>query len=130
MRVILTPEDLKRADLVPTGWYPAEIANYEEKPADSDKSTNCLFYFKVIDPPEHRGVMPRTQYNEKAMGFGKNLWATLGLPKDAAGNYELTTELFRKTIGFKLQVYIQRGVSDKKNEFNEIKDFRPFDFKG
>ncbi len=125
MRVILTPDDLKRGDLVPPGWYPCEIADYKEEEANKDKSTNCLFYFKVLEPDQFRGVMPRTQYNEKAMGFGKNLWATLELPKDSAGNYELSTELFRKTVGFKLEVYIARGKSDKGNEFNEVKDFRP-----
>ena len=125
MRVILTPEDLKKGDLVPPGWYPAEIVDYKEEEAIKDKSTNCYFVMKVNDPEQFRGVSPRVMFNEKAMGYGKELWSTLELPKDASGNYELSTELFRKTIGFKMEVYIERGVSDKKNEFNNVKSYRP-----
>jgi len=126
MRQILTPEDLKKGDLVPPGWYPAEIVDYTEAEADTDKSTNCKFIFKVLDPDQYRGVSPRVQYNEKALGFGKELWATLELPKDASGNYELSTELFKKTIGYKLQLYIERAKSDRGNEYNNVKSFRPF----
>jgi len=124
MRVILTPDDLKRGDLVEPGWYPMEIVDYEEKEADTDKSTNCIFKFKILDGPS-KGVSPQKLFNEKALGFGKALWKTLGFPFDPVKGYDLSSELFRQTIGFKLQGYIKRGKSNKGNEFNDIVDFRP-----
>ena len=124
MRVILTPDDLKKGDLVEPGWHPMEIVDYDEKEASTDKSTNCFFHFKIIDGP-YKGVQPRKMFNEKGMGFGKSLWQTLQLPYDAVKGYELSTDLFKKTLGFKLQGYIKRGKSDKGNEFNDIVDFKP-----
>lgn len=124
MRAVLTPDDLKKGDLVEAGWHPAEIIDYEEKEADTDQSTNCIFTFKILEGPG-KGVQPRKLFNEKALGFGKSLWKTLNFPYDAVKGYELTTELFRQTIGSKLQVYIKRGKSNKGNEFNDIVDFRP-----
>jgi len=124
MKQFLTPDDLKKGDLAEPGWYPAEITDYNEKNADTDSSTNCIFTFKVLDGPS-KGISPNKLFNEKALGFGKNLWKTLGFPFDPVKGYELSTDLFRKTIGYKLEVYIKRGKSNKGNEFNDIADFRP-----
>lgn len=124
MRQILTPDDLKKGDLVNPGWYPVEIADYEEKEANTDGSTNCFFHFKVLDGP-FKGVTLRKLFNEKALGFGKTLWATLKFPFDPEKGYELSTELFKQTIGQKLQVYVKRGKSNKDNEFNDVTDYRP-----
>lgn len=123
MRTILTPDDLKRGDLVEPGWHPAEIIEYKEEAADTDGSTNCIFIFKILDGPG-KGVSPRKLFNEKALGFGKNLWKTLALPFDKDKGYELTTQLFEQTVGFKLMIYVKRGKSNKGNEFNDIADFR------
>lgn len=127
MRATITPDDLKRSDLVDNGWYPAVISEYKEEEAKTDGSTNCYFHFKIIDPaPEKaRGVQPRKLFNEKAMGFGKNLWKTLNLPYDAKTGYTLTTELLKAQEGKKLMIYIKRGKSDKGNEFNDIQDYKP-----
>lgn len=124
MRQILSPDDLKRGDLVEPGWYPLTIVDYEEKPADTDQSTNCIFKFKIMDGVS-KGVQPTKLFNEKALGFGKSLWETLGFPYDPVKGYDLSTDLFKKTIGAKLQGYIVRGKSNKGNEFNELKDFKP-----
>lgn len=124
MRAVLTPDDLKKGDLIETGWHPAEIIDYEEKEADTDKSTNCIFTFKILDGPG-KGVSPKKLFNEKALGFGKNLWKTLNFPYDQVKGYELSTELFKQTIGHKLRIYIKRGKSNKGNEFNDVVDFQP-----
>ena len=124
MRKVLTPDDLKKGDLAEPGWHPLEIINYEEKEAETDGSTNCIFSFKIIDGP-NKGISPTKLFNEKALGFGKALWKSLNLPYDAEKGYELSTELFRQTIGHKVQGYIKRGKSNKGNEFNDIADFRP-----
>jgi len=124
MRQILTPDDLKKGDLVEPGWFPLEIVDYKEEEADTDGSTNCIFLFKIIDGPS-KGVSPRKLFNEKALGFGKSLWKALNFPFDPVKGYELSTELFRQTIGHKVQGYIKRGKSNKGNEFNDLVDFRP-----
>jgi hypothetical protein len=124
MRAILTPDDLKKGDLVEVGWHPAEIIEYKEEPADTDQSTNCIFIFKILDGPG-KGVQPRKLFSEKALGFGKNLWKTLQLPYDAQKGYELSTELFQQTVGFKCKIYVKRGKSNKGNEFNDVTDFMP-----
>lgn len=124
MRQILTPDDLKKGDLVEPGWHPMEITDYKEEEADTDGSTNCIFLFKIIDGAG-KGVSPRKLFNEKALGFGKSLWKALNFPYDPVKGYELSTELFRQTIGHKVQGYIKRGKSNRGNEFNDIVDFRP-----
>lgn len=124
MRQMLTPDDLKKGDLVEVGWHPAEITEYKEKEADTDGSTNCIFTFKILDGPG-KGVAPNKLFNEKALGFGKSLWKTLNLPYDQVKGYELSTQLFEQTVGFKCMIYIKRGKSNKGNEFNDIVDFKP-----
>lgn len=120
---VVTPDDLKKGDLVDPGWYMAEIASYEEKPADTDKSTNCLFYFKILDGP-FKGVSPRVQFNEKALGFGKKLWEACKIPFDKEKGYALSTSVFKGLVGTKLEIYIKRGVSNKDKEFNEITEYK------
>lgn len=124
MRAILSPDDLKRGDLVETAWHPMEIVDYTEKPADTDQSTNCIFFFKIIDGAG-KGVVCQKLFNEKALGFGKSLWKTLNFPYDPVKGYELTTDLFKQAIGHKLMGYTKRGKSNKGNEFNDLCDFRP-----
>jgi hypothetical protein len=124
MRAVLTPDDLKKGDLAEVGWHPAEIVDYTESAAETDGSTNCTFHFKILDGP-NKGISPRRLFNEKALGFGKTLWKTLELPFDSVKGYELSSELFKQTIGHKLKVYIKRGKSSKGNEFNDVVDFMP-----
>lgn len=124
MRRVLTPDDLKKGDLAEPGWHPAEITDYTEEDAETDGSTNCIFHFKLIDGP-NKGISPRKLFNEKALGFGKALWKTLAFPYDPTTGYELSTELFKQTIGSKLKIYIKRGKSNKGNEFNDVSDFMP-----
>ena len=126
MRQVLSPDDLKKGDLVEPGWYPAMISDYTEEDAKTDKSTNCIFHFKLDMPEGHpaKGVSPRRLFNEKALGFGKNLWAALHFPYDPKTGYELTTQLFKQTVGSKVMIYIKRGKSDKGNDFNDVQDFR------
>lgn len=127
MRHILTPDDMKKGELMEPGWKPVEYFKYEEGEASDDAkspgSTNCIFHFKVIDGPE-KGIECKRLVNETALGFGKNLFITLGLADKTKGG-ELSSEAFRAKVGTKLQVYIKRGKSNKGNEFNDCADFRP-----
>lgn len=126
MRAILTPDDLKRGDLVEVGWHPAVIHDYDEKAADTDGSTNCNFYFKIIDG-SGKGSTVKRLFNEKALGFGKALWAVLFGPPDPVRGYpdQLNTESFEAQKGKKLMIYIKHAKSNKGNEFNDVVDFRP-----
>lgn len=128
---ILTPDDLKAGDLAEPGWAPAVISKYEEavvkgtpeKP--SDGSINGILSFKVEDGP-NKGLEMKRYLNEKALGFGKGIYEAVGLKKNAAGGYDITTEVFQKMVGSKLEVYIKRGKNkDTNKEFNELADFRP-----
>lgn len=124
MRAVLTPDDLKKGDLAPVGWHPAEITDYVEKDAETDGSTNCIFHFKILDG-DGKGIQPQKLFSEKALGFGKALWPVLFGPPDPVKGYELTSEMFKSTIGKKLKIYIKRGKSNKGNEFNDVCDFQP-----
>ena len=126
MRAILTPDDLKRGELVTPGWHPAEITGYEEKDAATDSSTNCIFSFKIFDGGD-KGKTANRLFNEKALGFGKALWAVLGAPRTADGGYELTSQFFQSQVGKKLKIYIKIGKSNKGNEFNDVADFMPLE---
>lgn len=131
MRAILTPDDLKKGDLAEVGWHPAEIVDYDESPASDNAknpgSTNCIFYFKLLDGPS-KGVTCKRLFNETSLGFGKALWKTLKFPYDDVKGYELSTDLFKQTVGHKLKIYIKRGKTSKEfggNEFNDVADFQP-----
>ena len=120
MRAIVTPDDLKVGELIEPGFHIMELSEYSEKPAATDKSTNCIFKFKVVDGP-YKGYSANTLISEKALGMGKKLWAALGIPYDAERGYDLSTELFQRIAASKpkLKVYIKRGKSNQGNEFND-----------
>lgn len=130
MRAILTPDDLKMGEPrvpIKPGWYPAEIVKYDEaivkgtpeKP--SDGSVNSVFYFKIIDG-EYKDRELRRYFNEKVLGMGKSLYATLKFPKTANGGYEVSSELFNQTVGHKLMIYV---MVDKKTGYDAVEDYKP-----
>lgn len=131
MKAVLTPDDLKKGDVVSeNGWYPVEIVEYEETDASDEAknpgSTNCNFHLKIFDGPDKdKGKTCRFMVNETALGFGKKLYAALGFPKTPDGGYDLDSQLFKSTVGAKLQAYIKRGKSNRGNEFNDVQDFKP-----
>jgi len=126
MRRILTPEDLRKSDLAQVGWHPAEVTDYDEKDAETDGSTNCLFQFTLIDGP-NKGARVTKLVNEKSLEHRtiQPLWANLDIQKTPQGGYELTSELFKSKIGHKLKIYVKRGKSNQGNEFNDVADFMP-----
>lgn len=128
-QTILSPEDLKKSDLVPTGWYLFKITGYEEKPATTDKSINCYFTVQVQEPEQFKGVSPRCMFNEKALGFGKALWKALDLPWEEGVGYRLGTDIFKQTVGSYFMGYIKRATSDKGNDYNELADYMALDAK-
>lgn len=133
MRAIVTPDDLKKGELIPPGWYPVEIVDYDETEAGENAknpgSTNCTYFFKVIDGP-YKGYSLKRLFNETALGFGKALWSTLKFPYDPEKGYEISTDLLKSQIGNKLQIYVKRGKSSPEfgsKEFNDVQDFRPLE---
>jgi len=125
---IVTPDDLKKGDLAEVGWHPAEITKYESGEAGEDAknpgSATCTFHFKILDGPS-KGVTCRRLFSETAWGFAKTFFATMGFPKDAKGNYQVSEDIFESTVGHNLMIYIKRGKSNKGNEFNDVQDFKP-----
>lgn len=125
MRAILTPEDLKKGEAVPPGWYPAEIVKYNEEVTKgstekpSDGSMNAIFFFKILDGP-NAGKELRRYFNEKALGFGKNLWNLL-FQFDKIKGGELTSEMFASSVGKKMLVYIKKN----KEGYDSVEDWRP-----
>lgn len=128
MRAILTPDDLKAGELAEVKWHPIELVNYDETEASDDAknpgSTNCNFYFKIIDGP-NKGIEIKKLINEspKSLGFNKALWAALGIPMKNGG-YELSSEMFRSMIGKKIMGYNKRSKSNRGNEYNDLVDFK------
>lgn len=125
MRAVVTPDDLKRGELISkAGWAPCELVAYDEKPADTDGSTNCTFSWKIIDGPDS-GKQTRVFCNEKALGFLKNFYKVFSCPQDEAGNYVPSSEYFKGLVGEKCLLYLQRGKSNQNKEFNEVTDYKP-----
>lgn len=128
MKVILSPDDLKKGDLIPPTWYPAEIVKYSEEVTKgstqkpSDGSMNAIFFFKILDGP-HKGIELKRYFNEKALGFGKNLWKALEFPFDKEKGYDIDSDLLNQTVGSKVKIYVARGKGDNGKEFNEVSDF-------
>lgn len=123
LKASLTPDDLLKGELASKGWHPAEIVDYTETEADTDGSTNINFFFKIIDGGS-KGITARRLFNEKALGFMKNLLAALDYPKNAKGGYDIDGDKLKQAIGRKLEIYIVTGTSNKGNDFNDVKDFR------
>jgi hypothetical protein len=127
IRAILTPEDMARGLNTPPGWYPAEIISYDEavtkgspeKP--SDGSVNAIFTFKLLDGPT-KGKEFKRYFNEKSLGFGKNLWAVLFPDFDKGKGGELSTEKFRSAVGKKVKVYVKLDTNGK---WDTIEDYQP-----
>jgi hypothetical protein len=88
-----------------------------------------MFYFKVLDGP-YKGFSGRVMFNEKALGMGKELYSVLDFPKTEDGGYKLSSDLFKQSVGSKLDVYFKRGKSDRGTEFNEPAAFKPFGTSG
>lgn len=127
MRVNLTSDDLAKGTLVNPSWYPCEITKYEEKPASTDRSTNCISHFKIMTG-EFEGAGGNLLLNEKALGMGRNFFIALGAKytTNERGKKELKgIELGPSLVGKKLDVYFTRGTSNKNNDFNDAKDFAP-----
>ena len=129
IRQILSPDDLAERKTEP-GWYPGEISKVTEEvvkgSADkpSDGSMNAVFFFNVTDPakPEQKAREYRRFFNEKALGFGRNLWYTTGLlVKGSKTPQELTFEMMKSTEGKKMMVYIKKNAAG----YDNIEDFRP-----
>lgn len=125
---ILSPEDLKKGDLVTVGWQPVEYVDYEESEASQEAknpgSLNITLHFKVIDGPD-KGATLKRLFNETALGFGKNLWKVMSLPYDEQRGYHITADALQSKIGMKLKVYVKRSKSNKGNEYNDVQDFMP-----
>lgn len=123
MRVKVTKDELeKNFKLIEPGWYHCKITGYETKAAKSDGSTNYIFNFAILEGPEVGGKL-RRYYSEKALGFFGPLFAALGAPKDAEGNYDIELE---DTKGKNVDLYVQRGTDDKQRPTNEVADFRKY----
>ena len=135
INAILTPEDLAKDKPVEPGWYPIEITKYSEevtkdKPErKSDGSINAVFEMTVLDGPlGTKGRKLNRYFNEKALGFGKALWAVLfpefdkdkGMPAGKA----LTSEMFRSSVGRKLEGYLKMD-----GKYPSIEDYRPLTVK-
>lgn len=130
-RTIVSPADLSRGDLVEPGWYPVQITDYEEKEAP-DKSVNGIFTLTLLEDTKgvKAGFKFQRLFNEKALGFGKNLYATLNLPKNEDGGYALDSDLFKKigASGTKLKIYVQHRKDDRPGKnatYNDVADFAP-----
>lgn len=129
MRIQLTSDDLAAGEMIDPGWYACECIKYEEKPAGTDRSTNFILSWKTISG-KSIGGRTKTLLNEKAMGFGKNLYIALGakVVEDPVTKKKSLTaiELSKDTtVGKKIDIYITRGTSNRGNDFNEAKDYAP-----
>jgi hypothetical protein len=127
MRVNLGAEDLAKGTLVAPTWYPCKLGGYKEEKAKTDGSTNAVMQYTILTG-EFKGAGGILRFNEKAMGFAKNLLLALGakLIDDGAGGKKLSAELSEATINGKMvDIYIKRGESNKGNAFNEAADYAP-----
>jgi hypothetical protein len=130
IRSLLTPEDLAERKTDP-GWYKGKIKDVKEEVVKgseakpSDGSMNAIFYFDVWTDTKNPDAKPREMrryFNEKALGFGRNLWYVTGLlTKGSTKPQELTFEMMQSLIGKEMLVYIKKNTAG----FDNIEDWRP-----
>lgn len=120
----LTPEDLKRGDLVGNGWFPVEFSNYEEKDNKKGDSFNLVCSFKILEGPSKDAVLLKF-ISEKFLAAGKSLYKVLGLV-NPDGSVQLSTEAMLAKVGTKLKIYVKTSKNpDTGGEFNDITEFMP-----
>jgi hypothetical protein len=122
---VVTPDDLKKGDLVDPGNYPVEFSRYEEKDA-ADKSVNSVLYFKVFDDSNPQKGKEFVKYmNEKGWEYEKELLVILFGPPPPEG-YRFGTREVQSKLGIKFKLYVKRGKNKETGkEFNECAGYMP-----
>jgi hypothetical protein len=124
---VMTADDLKRGSLAKIGWHPCEFVRYEEKPAGTDNSTNVIMTWRILEGPD-KGLEFNQLFNEKAMGFGKTLWALWGFPKDSEGNQRVSDEMIKSKLNAKVKIYVVH-TENKGKKYNNAEDYIALDAK-
>lgn len=127
MRSVVTPEDMLKGDLIgEAGWMIGTCTEYKEMDASTDSSTNSIWSFTIDEPSKEKGKSAGFLLNEKGLGMGKSLYAVMNVPKNTAGGYDVSTELFQSFVGKKAKIYVKRTTPPgKSREFNTVLDFQP-----
>lgn len=125
MRARVSPEELAGGSLVKPNWYGCQITKYEEKEANTDRSTNGIFHFVVLHG-EFKGARARILINEKAWSFSPNPNMLIALGAESKPGVGIDVPIDEKTVvGKKLDVYISRITAGSGKEYNDPKDFAP-----
>lgn len=126
-KLSISKEDMSRGGRVSQpGWFTCAIADYEEKPAGTDGSTNYIFKYKILGG-KNAGQTKLKYFNEKVPGMMGPMWVSLGARADADGN--VNVEWDKSTVVTDppkvLDVYLRRATDKKGNEVDSVEDFRP-----
>lgn len=125
-RLTVTPDDLKKNQILEIDWYDAEVASYSYEKSKDEKSFNNIFEFKITGPnPDHAGVKIKVWFNEKALGsreFVEFFKALSGKEVDRKAGFTMDDPA--QTKGMKLQVHVKPDTFGGR-ENNKIDGYRP-----
>ncbi len=117
-----TAKDLLRGTLVEeSSWYTLRVVGHTETPADTDGSTNFTIEFEILTDGPYKGVPVYRLFNEKAPGFAKDYFKSLGQELNAAGGeFDYGPWMYNKV----LDGFIDQRKDNKGNLQNNIAKFR------
>jgi hypothetical protein len=121
MRLTITPADVKRAKLVPPGWYVSEVSEVKREPNKAGDSVNFVVDFLGKEGAAD-GAMARVWFTEKAPGFALAFAeAILGqkIDENTGVDFEFDTAKGRKLKC----LWDQSEYEGRKS--NTIKDYAP-----
>lgn len=124
-RVNVTPEDLKKSQIVEPEWFPAEVTAYEYAKSKDEKSFNHIYDFKLLAPPDNAGVVIKVWFNEKALGGNEYVQfheAITGQKVDRKKGFSVEDP--NNAVKRKLEVHVKNGTYNGRTT-NNIDGYRP-----
>ncbi len=118
-----TGKDLLRGTRIDSaGWYTLKVISHKEEKAAGDQSNNFIIEFEILSEGEYKGVPVFRLYNEKAPGYAKDYFESLGQALSAnGGDFDFGPWMYGKI----LDGFIGQRKDDKGNLQNNIERFRP-----
>lgn len=123
-RITVTPEDLKRSQILEPDWYPCEVVGYEYSRTKDEKSMNHIYTFKVVHPEDAAGVQLKVWFSEKALGMMREFYEAIsGVKVDPKKGFTIDDP--NAAVKKRVDVNVINGSYLGRTQ-NSVNGFRPY----